>query len=787
MVNEVLKAIAKDQSEYMDAILVEANDVVETLTNPVFDPQGRILVEIPYVDETSHVTTSTTVSLDVEMDKGLEGTFIESVVQAMPDVPNTNIEDQPKRKIEIVQHYLQQPRGSVISLQEEFHFHLALASRVYEKAFTLEHPGVEKAHKATMIEVNKQVMNTFAAVLVAEYKKGKPFNIAKINKVLDKARKEILPKAHTLLMKNMVLHAKAELYKLRKNEQNLKHIAEETPATPNDILYIEQDLATLVKGTEYTSHHREQGGNFAHRQIMVHPIKNGKIVANKNAQIQIRTPSPVVKAVKGYKFQNYANDVKLKLEAIRDNYKLAAYVSPNSGTKAFIYNSLTALNDRLDDLRGKNLQTESAQHILGGAHQYNASQLRKAEKNVNYTPVLCFVQNISVNGYGDRLGYGNTWQRETTLMAEIAMLHTLKDSVGTDSTKIDKIIDKYKAYLQSPEYISKPFSSTALGKEAIKDIKNLKNEWKKSPHTSLHADETVLDDAKNALKTLMAYDLPMRHDFAKLTQTLSLFCEEIAMGGCKSGNERAQAIYGRVELFQKLLNSSVDDKLANQLRTDLSQLAKGKGDVLDFAKNLKHSMDTSYNAKGLQGAMKLVSFADQGAAAKVEARSRFSLPSRNIAEESASVMTNLHQSKAGKMQAHKDLTTQMRAAWFGHPKSWWEEMKGAFGGHVGALLATVTVLPALWVTVKVASNNEKRMKSASTLCAIPAPANGSSRVMAGMGGHPEDTNARKEKKPGIYVEPKYPNLVLKNRSKQNMDSSKPNSDKSEGYHQSNKQ
>lgn len=47
----------------------------------------------------------------------------------------------------------------------------------------------------------------------------------------------------------------------------------------------------------------------------------------------------------------------------------------------------------------------------------------------------------------------------------------------------------------------------------------------------------------------MANDLHHTHEYAKLVQSLSLFVEEASIAGCKSGNERAQAINGRVAIL----------------------------------------------------------------------------------------------------------------------------------------------------------------------------------------------------------------------------------------------
>lgn len=160
-------------------------------------------------------------------------------------------------------------------------------------------------------------------------------------------------------------------------------------------------------------------------------------MANKNPRDQIRTPSPVVK--EGLTEQEYISDASEKLGQIIEDYGLKdKLIADDIKPKAYIYNSYTAINDRLDDLTSKNRQTKSAIHILQGAHHYNASQINSEDA------VLCLVQNISVNGFGDTLGYdkGNPLVQESTLMAELAMLHTISDSISAESFKVMRKDDK---------------------------------------------------------------------------------------------------------------------------------------------------------------------------------------------------------------------------------------------------------------------------------------------------------------------------------------------------------
>ena len=573
--------------------------------------------------------------------------------------------------------------GSIIPLQEEFYFHLALASRVYEEVakdfFPTHHKQIinqenlahliKEAHLEAVTEVNRHIQHAYDEALKAATKKP-PFNLATFNKVLDKARKTITPIAHTILMEKVI--EKTGIVFTQKAFKKAKHIAENTPATTQDILYVNQTqgLATLIKGSAYTAHHRVRGHDFAHRQLITHHIDDqGKVVPRPHARIQIRTPSPVVK--KGLKAHQIIQDVEDKLSYITQAYRLKRRLWGRP--KAFIYNRYTAINDVLGDTSG-NLQTQSAKHIIEGAHQYNTKQFSKG--------VFCLVQNISVNGFGDTLGYDSddALVDESTLMAEMALMHTLG--------QIKIPFEHYENYLKSSPR-EKYFSQTKEGKQAIAAIREIKENFKTAIKQEKNLSIPTL--AKRCLKKLIAEDAHFTHEYAKLIQTLSVYVEKASFGGCKSGNERAQAINGRVLMLDAAEGSGYDP-----IKTQLHLLAHATPEQVPFAaKHLKALIDKKYNEQGLYTAASMVSLADQGASAKVEAKPKGSYISRNYAEEAEALMPYLQQSKAGQMQAHKGLTKYMKSAWQAHPESFWGYMSSSFLGVFGAVLGSVTVLPAI--------------------------------------------------------------------------------------------
>lgn len=700
MPNEKLAKQAVAQAIYLTFITKEARKKVELLNKSelAFDPQGRVLVDVELSDEAIKQytketlgfkpTPTVTVSLDISDLPVLYDAFKAAIQSAL-----TQIGVDTKTSETIVTRLDEQPKGSIIALQQEFHFHLSLACRVYQSvspALKGKDKEMQKAHHETMLEVNKLVMASYAQALKKALKKDGSLDISKLNKALDKARKDILPQAHSLLMLNIIKNTGVILDKKTLKgcvdpDTNqfikIKKIAEKTTATPNDLLHTDNktQLVTWIAGSENTSHERREGDELADRQIVT--LVMGESEQSKNPRLQIRTPSPVVK--EGLKDdQAYIDDVVKKLQHVRDKYELETVLTGTDAglPKAFVYNSYTAINNTVDDLLTANLQTQSAIHILRGAHEYNQAQLTERGNNA----VFCLVQNISVNGFGDSLGYGkNPLQQETTLMAELALLHTLYDSASdADKGKIDGVFEKYKEYLKKDQH-SKPsyFSETNEGMLAIEYIQGLKQSWK------TNVDLADVPTVKRCIRQLMAHDLHCTHEYAKLVQALSVYAEPVSLGGCKSGNERAQAINGRVAILDAVFNPF--NKLTTEeqlLKHNLQRLVGGSTTVRQDAHALKTALDTAYNATGLQTAPSMISLVDQGGPAKVEAKG-FISTSTNQAEEKKSVMTNLSQEKASAMQAHKKLTKSMAGSWDEPRRPWYTRLFDRLASLVSGFLS----------------------------------------------------------------------------------------------------
>ncbi|MFJ1268596.1 hypothetical protein ACD661_08535 [Legionella lytica] len=689
----MLKNQQVQQRGYIELLTARAKqEALARLADPskgalLFDPQGRVLInvsltqtELAAFNKLGHTPTPvTTVSLDVLGNSSPEYDGLKDAYRKQYDLAHDGLTDQARLK-EKQEQALMGIRGSIIPLQQEYHFHLALAARSYASAGRFTEAQMEQAHAATMVRVQDLITHAVRDALEKATKKGE-VNDVKLVQALDKARKNISTDAHRILVEEITRTTGVILTKKEVKDLHLKHAAEITTATPNDVLHVDQDMGqtTLIAGTQVTAHDRGVGAqHLADRRLitMTHDVANQGL-----PRIQVRVPSLDVK--ENIKPKEAITDVEVKLEHIRKKYDLGSNVDDGpTGIKAFTYNLHTALNDSLEG--GKNKQSQGAQYILTGAHNYNKAQLAQDPA------VFCLVQNISVNGFGDSLGYGwNALRNEATLMTEMSMMYNLVAKDDPQRARVEDAFNAYKEYLGS-ENRAPYFSQSPQAKEAKQAIKDVKAGWanvagRGAVDEQLSTAEHTVESAKLALKAMMANNLHQSHEHAKLFQAMSIFVEQASIAGCKSGNERAQAINGRVAVLDSVA-AHKDDPIVQAINA-VAQ-AKTAKEITAATANLKQAVDANYD-NHLQSGASIISAVDQGAAAKVNAKRGFAgLFNRNYAEEST--LDHLQQAKAGKMQAHKSLTKESTDAWEGpQAKGYFafaREKWGAVFGTIGALL-----------------------------------------------------------------------------------------------------
>ncbi|MDP3562734.1 MAG: hypothetical protein Q8R83_11200 [Legionellaceae bacterium] len=597
-----------------------------------FDPQGRVL----FVD------SNNIVSVDIKNSSDLETKYNKCIGDALEEVKQGSSEG-------ILELLKALPnKNSIIPLQEELYFHLALTTRLYgafpEMTQSDQSKNLLAAHQQTMNEVNKLVMKAFARALLAA-KQGDNLNLKILNQQLDKARADITSEAHDILLANIRTKTGVNCNVESVDINELREVAKKVTASPAAIIHVDNHLGlvTQIEGSKYTSHDRRKGAEFAHRSITTYQLDNLGQIESKIDRVQIRIPSLALK--EGLKEKAYIDDVKDKLNHLVTRYELKG---------AFTYNLFTALHDNVDLFAG-NAQTQSTRHIILGAHEYNREQVNSPNKS------YCFVEAISVNGFGSppgyyRFGFRTVLRNEATLMAEMALLNQI------DSSRFTVVQNEYETFLkrEKPSFLGRLlgydtpyFVKTNQGNQAKTIITQWKNECQQSIDQGSETDHKLL--ALSALKKIMAFDLHFSHDYAKLIQSLSLFVEKQSVFGCKSGNERTPIICERAQLLdQKNIPQAVTNAFQVLANATNKQAAKAAAD------SLKSAMDNLYNDENTYGATSRIPLLDQAAGHKIKAKTGAWDIDRNHAEELT--ITNLQQKNTGDMQAHRGLVDYMIGA-----------------------------------------------------------------------------------------------------------------------------
>lgn len=695
---------------------------------------NQIRAALPNTITLPNLQANTTVSYDISWNDDLKRKFAGKIKN------NISAIDSVKEKIFTAYDNIEN-KGCIIPLQQEFHFHLRLALRVYAKeVVSMSEEQFQKIHDETMCAVNVEVMAEFGAALQKAFV-NEAINIAILNKELDKARNTILPIAHRILLEKTtrIANEGKSIKALSSDEvKELKHTAETTTATSNDLLHLDNSmgLATVISGTDVTAHDRDFGvDHVADVQVRAYAydpfnlanldpnpidriqvgvpslaVKNIKALANGEGDVELNYPliiarrainrnamktieepvedavfkrlmadslhsrSPIfiqdeVKNTIYYKNKDQlvkltsdqitkllefvlAHDVREKISYLSEKYfnKPASDSVQSTKPQAFIYNLYTSINEgmtgNIDESLNKNFQTESLKAILAGALLHNRQQLLLKTEGV--TPPYCFVQAIAVNGHGAPLDPNsrNPLIKEATLMTEMALLHTIYDSVDEIlKNDINEVFKRYETFLGTKKLWFALDQSNPLT-----EIEKIKEKLKTA---NLSSDASTLGLARKALVKILCDNNHHTRD-GRLIQALSVFCEEQSINGCKSRNERTQMVNSRVQLL---------DANNQQVLIALRKFVANPAAI--FFERLEAVFDEQCNENNLYGSASLISNKDQGASAKIQPRKEgvkrfFTYLDTNKGE--ASIMSNLSQHEAKKMQSHNGMTSSMEKA-----------------------------------------------------------------------------------------------------------------------------
>lgn len=566
-------------------------------------------------------------------------------------------------------------RSTINALQKEMEMHMRLSSRAMENIakelkihITPEQWGMIRGKAAD--NLNEKMRAKFQTALIKSYKKNK-INIRELNEKLDSLRKDSANDANQCLLEQMLFNG-VHIGEVDKIFAKFKkeHFAS-TTSTGFDYIHTDNRNQSIVRitATEETAHHKRAGADtVATRELRRNGFKlhNNKpdIVPDIRQNIEVRAPSI---AYNNLKLEAGILDVADKLTHITSAH-FKEYKKP------IIYNLLTSFYSDVSEGRfgfeKKNRQSLSAQMILKGSHEFNRRQLDKKEG----APFI-YVQNIPINRHGVPLnGTSPEVIVEAKLMAEIAMLKTLADQNFLPDTLKAKIqnsmtdIDAtYRKFLQETKDFNsyfKDFKPPEGKEEKVNTAPQILNELKASisseikEHKELKYDTLSLEQlAALAIARIFAKGDYFDENYGLTIQSLSVFLEPASIYGCKSANERFQAVSGRVDhmksISRRLAHPESLSESEKQFYNALKAFAKGQ----DNLELIREKMDSTYNDHNLQGAAAAVSEEDQGATSKI---TRFFKSVKkvlfwhnlntNTAESEFS--SNLSQDSSGELQAH---------------------------------------------------------------------------------------------------------------------------------------
>lgn len=393
---------------------------------------------------------------------------------------------------------------------------------------------------------------------------------------------------------------------------------------------------------------------------------------------------------------------------------------------AFVYNLYTTLNKgnpagAIDERSNK--QSQSAGHILAAAHQYNRDNPGKP---------LCLVQNMAVNGWGHELSISNSnpdLVNEAALMTQMATLHTIYETlanaqqisaqqISAQQIKVkDSLFAAYTEFLASD---SQSFYNYVKNNKpaVLTDLKDIKDKMRPlSVDTAnvagVEAHRAAFTaNTKVALAALFKEGAFGHHDNGFTYQALSVFVEQASIGGCKSANERAQAVNGRVAILDFVsLDKGTRDKLLDNFMSEAE--ATRLKEACDNLENNISSQNTAgitgqmnalYESLNLEGFQAVISFIDQGGHAKLGTKGVM-----YNTNNSETVQTDVK--NASKWQCHKGLTDNVLKEFCGIEKlSVGKELVnaakkifgGAAAGAIGALGAAGGVAIAVLAGASVA-------------------------------------------------------------------------------------
>ena len=221
-----------------------------------FDPQGRVLIEVSRAELQE-------VSPGITDNTGYQSGSKDSFLVSYDITPGDELADSLQTKSgidpDLLAKYLNSPsRSSVIPLHQEMFFHMrggmrVITEKIMKEQFEGKQADIQRALHAAESALNAEVMKIFSEAL-AEQSGNDEIDIKALNKKLDAARetlpdlamaelmKQLTAKTDVIVTKQTLLESNPEKYKgdVDKLKKDIKHQAESTSATNQDVLVLER-------------------------------------------------------------------------------------------------------------------------------------------------------------------------------------------------------------------------------------------------------------------------------------------------------------------------------------------------------------------------------------------------------------------------------------------------------------------------------------------------------------------------------------------------------------------
>ncbi|KTD26058.1 hypothetical protein [Legionella israelensis] len=686
------------EAQYQQYIHQQALELIAKQDKPIFDPQGHALALV-HLQENDYQQILKNCGLDWH---GSAKDVLEDIIGPVTETIFCNIDvaddkdlssrfnEWLDRKESDFFEEFKDDRGSIIALQEEMSVHVFLALRVLqEKVF----PGKlnlkigDDFRQELMEKINQRIQNLIQKAMEecdkAALDEPSIDKVALLNKIMDEARLELAQACREDLVDTVLERVEDEKDEIIEQLASLKK-HDFTSKTATGLDYLRNDVRnqTIVRitATDETAHDKKIG-HQAIRVLNRNHYRSKEVRPYHDDTSEARVPSiavgvdeNVIFRMPGTQKREHQQAIDDVVQKLKESRALMQKMRPDYHGP-MTYNLLTSLHGKAKDILPKvelqNRQRKSAARIFKGSHVYNRELMEKGNSQ-GFT----FVQNIPVNQHGEALNDNDMDKavREATLLTNMAMLATLRHHAAKFSPAMQKSLEEtyqqsqklYQAFLASGKADGTHyFSSSKEGEDLIKILNEKKAEWKENKPLSARGNLSGM--VVKTLFNMYSQNAHYNKQFGMLIQALSVFVEPMSEAGCKSANERYQAVSGRVELLKSISSRKWEElsEAEQDLVLELDRFAVEGGGC----EKLQECMDVAYNLYNLQGSVASISEEDQAASSKIKSSKNkanegvISEYNTNVAETSR--LTRLSQKNSSSMQSHKAELSEVYRDLFG--------------------------------------------------------------------------------------------------------------------------